>query len=129
MKIKLLDILQARPALEKLNNQDLLIQISFQVMRLIKQINAELFIFHEAKTKLASKYGTKIDGEKIKIADSKIEEYTNEYNILMDELIDLDFSPIDLLNVENAKITPNELGGLEPFLKKPEEESNESSMR
>ena len=73
------------------------VKISYRLGKFLKKIAVELKELEEARIGLVNKFGTEDPETKsVSVADDKIEEFVTEYNILLNEEIDLGYDKLDL---------------------------------
>jgi hypothetical protein len=126
MKIKLNEILLAKPGFEELiENKSIPIIMSYRLNKLIPQLNKELESFEKAKEELFKKYGEKKtdeDGKEVyEIIPENTSVFYNELSTLANEEIEIIFTPMDISKVmnqeslQNLNISPKNFAGIEKF--------------
>ena len=126
MKIKLNEILLAKPGFEELiENKDIPILMSYRLNKLIPQLNKELESFEKAKEDLFKKYGelqTKEDDKSVyEIKPENTSIFYNELSTLANEEITIIYEPYSIVKVMNKedirklKISPKNFAGIEKF--------------
>lgn len=101
-----LKILLAAPSLQKLVRQDMPLQVSYRLYKLIRHLNEEIEFFKEKDGELHAKYSD---------VDSK--EYIDEYNSLLNLETDWNEVPIELKTDLLVDLSVSDIDGLEPFVK------------
>ncbi|WP_143314983.1 hypothetical protein [Clostridium sp. HBUAS56017] len=124
MKIKNEVLVNSVQVLRKLNNAELPVRVSFKVAKNIKEIEKELKIYEEEKSKLIDKYGEKDKEGKIKTSENgtvnifDVENWNRDIKELLSIEIDLNIEKIDISELSSdLKITPGELGLIEYLIK------------
>ena len=98
--MKLIDIVNARMALQKLTEQDLPLRTAFEIVELVERCNRHLAFFSHIRQKL----GALPD-------ETKLAELENF------EVTDLDELPIEILAEESLRLSASDVKALEPFVK------------
>jgi hypothetical protein len=112
MKLKLVDILNAKDIINKLGNMTFRDgATAYKMMRNIRNITPELKDFDIVKNQIMDKYGTKLPDGSIQIPANKKDEYFKDINKLIEEEIEVnislinpdeitDFAPFELMIIE-----------------------------
>ena len=98
--MKLIDIVNARMALQKLTEQDLPLRTAFEIVALVERCNRHLAFFSHIRQKL----GALPD-------EAKLAELENF------EVTDLGELPIEILAEESLRLSASDVKALEPFVK------------
>ena len=112
MKIKIKELLNMVPILNKLTAQDIPIATTgYDIMDLLDEMSRELKTYHKTKSKLDDKYATINEKTKQRqIVKEKIEKYTKELNKLHDREIEVKSRKIKVsLLGKKADLSVNEL--------------------
>lgn len=113
IKTKLHSIVNAREAMRKLAGQELPVQESYRVAKLIKAMNAEIAIYDEARIKLCEKYGELAENKR-EYTILKGAEFNRELSSLLDMEVELDLKKVTL--PLGLCITPSDVISLSDFV-------------
>ena len=101
-------------------------KISYQIMRLAREVESEYNLFQKSRTELIEKYAKKdenqkpiLENDRYQFVPDEQEDFTKEYNEIMCSSIELNVEPLALTDktMEELKLTPLEWMKLEPFVK------------
>ena len=114
--MKLYQIINAIPALNKLGNSDMKISEAYKLQKLLVSIQVEIDFYNKNHMELITKNGQiKEDGTFI-----IHQEKRGDYMKSMDELAQTDvepaFSKMKIAVMENIQISANDVGALMPFV-------------
>ena len=110
MKIKIREIYNCRNALAKLANAQMPISLSYKFARMLKSLNDEYAIIEDQRIELVKKHGEEINGNEHQIkTDEQKENFIKDFDVLLDNEIDLEFEKINIEEMENINISPQEL--------------------
>lgn len=114
MKVKVLDLYEAFPSIQKIANLDLPFKKSYKISKLLKSISSEMKIIEDKRSAILKKYhivSNISEATDVKAFEKEIKEF-NEFEIsFKEEPIDLDIFESE----EDVKISPKDLIVLEPF--------------
>lgn len=82
-------------SLAKLLDKELDIELSYSLMKLVKEVDAKALTFNEAKMKLFNKHGDEKDGQ-IKVRPEEMEEFNTEMIKITSLEEDYSFSKVKL---------------------------------
>jgi len=99
--MKLLDLVVAREALQRLAALELPAPIAFKVARVVRPLSAELQAYEEQRVRLVQKFGEQ-QGSQAVVLPNRMAEFSTEHQ----ELLDVE------INVEVARLSPGILGEL-----------------
>lgn len=108
--MKYRDIVGAIPSIKKLMTQDLPLQTSYRLHKLIQSINKELEFFSERRSEILSKHEF---SQQAAIA---------ELDELLDMQIDWEFSPLRIELSSDIKFSVEDIVQIEPFVEFVEKE-------
>lgn len=122
--IKIMDLVNGTPALQKLADAPLKAKLAWQISRILKVVDTEMQSFNETRMQLINKYGEKDEsGELItdeqgncRIMPDKLIDFTNEINELVSTEIEINANKIKMENLDDVNFTPGEMATLEPFI-------------
>lgn len=107
MKIKLSEIFAAKPALDKLFNQEMPPKVAFKVADLIDIISPEFDKIEKVRVKLVNQYIE--EGENT--VTKNFEGFSNEFKDFLDDEVEIVYEPSISFNElpDNIELTPVEL--------------------
>ena len=100
MKIKIGNLIDAVPALRKLNNLDLPLKTGFKVFKLVEAVNAELAFFTEKREAIQKKADNR---------DSEIQELVNQE-------VELDAAKVTIIMTDDLRLSAADIAVLMPFI-------------
>lgn len=100
MKTKISTLIDAIPALRKLNNLDLPLKTSYKVFKLVEAVNAELGFFTEKREAIQKKADNR---------DAEIAELVNQD-------VELDAERITIIITDDLRLSAADLAALMPFV-------------
>jgi len=123
MELKLKQIRESFPVLQKVMNSPMDIKLAYRLKKIAKQLQAEAKGIEEARLELIKKYGEKVkdkngkETQQIRVSPFKMEKFTKEFNSLLEETISTPVEKIPFECIESlGKITPNDLVVLDDFV-------------
>lgn len=124
IKLKISNIINGTPALQKLASTELKAKLAWQVGRILKAAEEEMQSFNEARLNLIKKYGDKdSNGELITdekgnctIPNTASETFSNELNELINADVEINANKISISSIEDKEFTPTEMAQLEAFI-------------
>ena len=118
MKLKIKEVLECIPVLKKLVNFSLPAKASYNIMRNMKKIEHEIKPFEESRMKLVEKYGKENEEGKISVTEENLQSFYVEIASLFEEEIEVDVRTIKIEQLEDAKLTPNEIQFIDFMIEK-----------
>ena len=122
MTITLQEIIQASSAFEVINKEFFTGAISFQIVKLIKQLDKEIANFESVRDKMIEKYAARdengniqMDNDNIIIDSNNVNIYNKEISELLNIPIEIDFNPLPAELLNNINLTPMQAYTLSPF--------------
>jgi len=111
MQIKLKDIVFNVENIKKLLENKLPVKVSYRLRKLAVKVEKEYNIYSETKNSLILELGTKQEDNTftIKVTDDKFKEYNEKHNELLEQTVEIDFEPIDIEELGDVVVSPNEL--------------------
>jgi len=97
MKIKLGEIVEAKPHLEILIKKDISWRASYRISKLIEELNKELIKFEKTRTKIFEKYGEEFeaDGQKqIRVKAENSQNFSMAMDSVLDENVTIQYEPM-----------------------------------
>ena len=116
MKLTLGELLNGKPALEKLVNLEISIKAAYKLSRIIRKLNEELQNFEEQRQKLVNQYGEPQENGNVIVTQENMEAFAKELNDLASLEIELDFEPVSLEELGDVKMKAAELMLIEKFV-------------
>lgn len=125
MKIKLSQTIAIFDLMQKLGTMELSFKLAYQISLIKKEIEDKTEFYREHLRLLIQEYGLKDekgnfvqteDGNGIKLIPEKQNDFVKKMNELDDIDVELSVKPIPLSELENLKLTPNEVQVLIPFV-------------
>lgn len=101
-------------------------KISYQIIRIAREVESEYNLFQKSRTELIQKYAEKnengepiLNNDRYQIIPDEQQDFTKEYNEMMSATIQLNVEPLVLSDktMEELKLTALEWMKLEPFVK------------
>ena len=106
--MRLLDLVMAQEALQRLISLELPAAIAFKVARVARPIQAELQNYEQQRVALVRRLGEEKDGQTT-VPPSKFVEFNTEHQALLDVELELDITPLSPDVLGEASITPADL--------------------
>jgi hypothetical protein len=116
MKVKVNQILDSQPTINKLLQTEMAPRPAFLLMRLAREIDTELKSFQKIRNDLIKKYGEELPDKSIKVKDENFKQFEAEINPLLQTEVDIKADLINLSDLEGIKITPIEINSIFVFL-------------
>lgn len=125
IEIKLRDVLDSTNVLRELGQKPLKGRVSYNIAKILRQVENEFTLFNDARQKVIEKYGAKDENGKLKI-DEKTNEFvfeeenlklvTDEINTLLDSSVSLNANKIQLSDIEELDFAPADLALLQDYI-------------
>jgi len=121
IKIQLGELRNIAEGLNEILTKELPIKPAYWFGKLGKKVHKELAEFEENRVKLIKKYASKDDKGEFIVKDNKYEfedkeAFNSEFIELAGTEIEIDFNPISIEQLGDAKITPVIMMALEKFM-------------
>lgn len=118
------DIFNAVPALREISTKEFPGSVTFKIARLIRELDKEIQLFEEERSKIANKYGEKDkngmlitqDNGMIKIPDDKIQECNEELQALFSTQVEINANKLSADIFDNIEMTPTQAMNLEAIV-------------
>lgn len=126
MKVTLAKIVNSAAGLRKLVNEPLPAKISYRIKRIMDAVTSESARVEAVRVDLITKYADeqtpeqKEKGDPIRVTQ-KIKEFQEEFGPVLDEEIELNCEPLPFSDIENVKLTVQDLVTLETWFEIPEQ--------
>lgn len=109
MKIKIGEIVNAKPVFEKLVKLELPFHTVRALGKVIKSVSEELTLVEQSRIDLVKKYGVEDEQKNIKVPPEKMQEFTKEINEIFNTEIEFDaYLTSKHLENENIKLSTQE---------------------
>lgn len=118
MKLTIKEILEASPILKKITSFPLSAKVSYNIVRNMRKIEHEIKPFEESRLQLVHKYGKESEDGKISVTEENLENFYRDVASLLEEEVEVDIRPIKIDQLEEVKLTPNEIQFIDFFLEK-----------
>ena len=118
------DIFNAVPALREISTKEFPGSVTFKIARLIRELDKEIQLFEEERSKIANKYGEKDEngnlviqeGGNIKILDNKIQECNEELQALFNTQVEINANKLPVDIFDSIEMTPTQAMNLEAIV-------------
>ena len=114
--MKIIQIVEARPSLQKLAAQDLSIKTLYKISKLLGKLDNELVFYSEQRNKILGKY-CDIAGNQYVPREESIEELNAEMSELMDTEVECEIKEVAIDIDEDVKLSYNDLMALKGFVR------------
>jgi hypothetical protein len=115
MKVKLFEIYNSIPVMNKILDAQLPVNISFQLTKLLKNLNEEIKVIEEQRVKLVSKHGEQSGDQGVTVPETKKEQFLKEFAELLDTEIEINWTPVSADKFSTLNLSANDLLKV-PFL-------------
>jgi uncharacterized protein with von Willebrand factor type A (vWA) domain len=110
MKVKLIEVYSSVATLNKLIEEPLPARVSFKLMKLLNQLNAEVKLVEDQRLKLVKQYSE--DGSTV--SDTNKDSFIQEFTEFLNDDIDLAWEPIEIDALgENIKLSVTDLSKMQ----------------
>ena len=124
INVTMMDIVNSVPVFEQVVGQEINGRLAFKVARLVRELDKELKLFHEERTKLIQHYAEKDEHGEIKvdensnamIPDDSIMECNQKIQELLDTTIEVNADKIPMELLDMLSISPQQALYIESFL-------------
>ena len=118
------DIFNAVPALREISTKEFPGSVTFKIARLIRELDKEIQLFEEERSKIANKYGEKDEngnlviqeGGNIKILDNKIQDCNEELQALFNTQVEINANKLPVDIFDSIEMTPTQAMNLEAIV-------------
>ena len=114
--MKISQIVNALPSLQKLAKQDMSIKKLYQVSKLLSKLDDELAFYNAQRSKIISQYCDITDGQYIPRKEDS-DKLSKEMNELLNLDIQCDIQEVAISVNEDVKLSYNDLMALEGFVR------------
>jgi len=113
--MKLLLIVSAIPAFQKLSQQNLPLQLVYSLKKLTDLVQTEVTFFEEQKLKILEKYGEDKNGV-LEVKKEHEQEADKEYHDLLNTETTVEFNKFYISLEEKIELSISDMTALEPFI-------------
>lgn len=113
--MKIGQIVEALPSLQKLAGQELTIKKLYKISKLMGKLNEELAFYNEQRAKILAKYCDVVDNRYVP-REEDVEKLNAEMSELLDTEIEYEVHEVVIGTDENIKLSYNDLVALENFV-------------
>lgn len=118
--MKLMQVVEALPSLQKLAEQDLSIKKLYKISKLLGNLENEIAFYYEQRNKILAKYCDLV-GNQYKPREEHIEQLNVELGELLDTDIEYEVNEVAIGTDEDVKLSYNDLVVLKGFVRIEEE--------
>ena len=112
MELTLSQIYKIAKKIDVLISEKMPIKTSYKIMKIAAEIEKEYKIIEQARLALVTKYS---DDSK-KVDDDKINEFHNDFFVLLEDEVEIDIDKIDMDDLVDIQISAIDLQVLEPII-------------
>jgi len=117
MKFELKEIFGITRSLPKLTEKELPIRVSYRLLKFLKQCSEEMETLEKARVKLVEKYSEETENkDSMKVSEENTPKFQEEFAALMEEEVEIDFTPIKINELGDIKVSTNDLMPLQRIL-------------
>lgn len=109
MKVKLVDIYNSVPVLNKILETPLPASISFQLSKLLKTLNDEMKSIEEQRVKLVEKHGSTNNNGETMVSEDKKQEFLQEFSDLLNTEVEVTWQPLSASKFDALQLSVNEM--------------------
>ena len=114
--MKIVQIVDARPSLQKLATQELSIKTLYEVSKLLDKLDEELVFYNKQRDKILEKH-CDIEGNQYKPREAEIEQLNAKMQELLEMEIGYEVKEVAISINEDVKLSYNDLVQLRGFVK------------
>jgi len=117
MKFELKEIFGITRSLPKLTEKELPIRISYRLLKFLRRCSEEMETLEKARVMLVEKYSESTDAKSDrKVSEENTPKFQQEFTALMEEEVEIDFTPIKISELGDIKVSTNDLMPLQRIL-------------
>jgi hypothetical protein len=114
--MKIVQVVDARPSLQKLATQDLSIKTLYKVSKLLDKLDEELVFYNKQRDKILAKH-CDIEGNQYKPREAEVEKLNAEMQELLNMEIEYEVKEVAIDVNEDVKLSYNDLVSLRGFVR------------
>ena len=109
MKISLRKIVESEKGMAAILETKLPIKIAYRLTKLSNKIRAELAVYNEQRVALVKRLGEEKGKDSWEVKPENMVEFQEEFKKLLDEVVEIDFTPLKLAELGDVVISPKDL--------------------
>jgi lipoate-protein ligase A len=109
VKVKLVDIYNSVPVMNKILETPLPASVSFQLSKLLKTLNDEMKSIEEQRIKLVEKYGNKSETQETVVSEENKEKFLQEFSDLLNTEVEVTWHPLSSSKFDALQLSVNEM--------------------
>jgi len=118
MKFKLSEVYSLVKALPKITDKEIPAGVAYRLFKLLKSCSEEMSVLEQARVKLVEKYAEeKGEGKELQVSDENKEKFQEEFTTLLNEEIEIKFTPIKIKEFGDISFSVNDIAPLEKIIK------------
>jgi vacuolar-type H+-ATPase subunit I/STV1 len=118
VKVKLIDIYNSVPVMNKILETPMSASLAFQLNKLLKVLNDEMKSIEEERVKLVEKYGSKDDNsDAVVVSDENKNKFMSEFSELLGTDVTISWEPLSISKVDGLQLTVNEMSRIQFLFK------------
>ena len=114
--MKIVQVVDALPSLQKLAGQDLSIKKLYKISKLLGNLDNEVAFYNEQRSKILAKY-CDIEGNQYKPREKDMVKLNTEMGELLDTEIECEINEVVIDTDEDIKLSYNDLLALKDFVR------------
>lgn len=122
MKFTIGELKSMESPLRFLSHKELPVKISWKLYRFMKKVSYELDMVENIRNELVKKYGEEnISTGENKVIPENIEKFKNEFLEVLQQEVEIDFSPIDINDIGDINISSSFFISMDKIFKEDKE--------
>ena len=118
MEFTLGEVYRITRSLAKLTDKELPIKVSYRLLKFMKDCSTEMETMEKSRVKLVEKYSEPSEDKKdIKVKDENLEKFQTDFSVLLDEKVEIDFTPLSIDDLGDITFSANDLASLQKIFK------------
>jgi len=114
--MKLRNVIEALPALQKLAKQDMSIKKLYKISMLMGSLEKEITFFNTQRTNILQRYCEMVEGQYVPRQDC-VKEYNEKMTELLNTDIDSEICVVDIADDEDIRLSYNDIVVLKGFIR------------
>lgn len=124
IEVQVKDIVNSAEIFSALSQKKLNMRMAYQLAKIIKEVQKEFELFQETRMKLIYEYAERNEDGQLKVDENnnftipkeKIQNFQKELNELLEMQVELQINKINLDELEDIEFTPMDLIKIEKFI-------------
>jgi len=118
VKVKLIDIYNSVPVMNKILETSMSASLAFQMTKLLKTLNDEMKSIEDQRVKLVEKFGTKQEGnDTLMVSDENKDKFMSEFGELLNTSVEISWEPLSVTKVDGLQLTVNDMARVQFLFK------------